>query len=138
MTGVMSTVSAIAVSGMNAAMLRLQVSAGNVANAFTEGPLPGAPNASGYSAAYVPLRVDQVDMAGGGTRASVGTVTPSFVATYDPDAPFADGEGMVASPNVDLADEAVKQIMARYSYAANAAVVRVDAQVTATLLDTVV
>jgi flagellar basal-body rod protein FlgC len=123
---------------MNVAMLRLQVSAGNVANAFTEGPLPGAANASGYPGAYVPLRVNQVDTAGGGTGATVGTVTPSYIATYDPGAPFADDKGMVASPNVDLTSEAIEQIMARYSFAANAAVVRVDAQVTATLLDTVV
>ena len=134
----MSIISSIAVSGMNVATLRLQVSAENVANAFTEGPLPGAGNPSGFPGAYVPLRVEQVDTAGGGTSASVVAVTPSYVSTYDPSAPFADGKGMVASPNVDLANEAAQQIMARYSYAADAAVVRIDSQMTSTLLDTVV
>src|ERR1700712_3598915 len=101
----MSIASSIAASGMNAATLRLQVSANNVANAWSDGPLPSSKDAANFPRAYVPLRVDQIDTAGGGTSASIGTISPSYVSTFDPIAPYADGNGMVATPNVDLAGE---------------------------------
>jgi flagellar basal-body rod protein FlgC len=134
----MSMVLSIAASGMAAASLRLDVSAGNVANALTTGPLPTATgsNAASYPKAYVPLRVDQVVAAGGGTAATVQPLAPSSVPGFDPGAPYADPNGMVAAPNVDLANEAVQQILARYSFAMNAAVVRADEKMTKTLLDT--
>jgi flagellar basal-body rod protein FlgC len=133
----MNAILSIAASGMNAAMRRQEVSASNVANALSDGPLPSADAAvqAKYPAAYTPLRVDQVETAGGGTAAVVGNVTPSTVPTYDPGAPFADGRGMVASPNVDLANEAVQQIIARYTFAMNALVVRTYDQMMKSLLD---
>jgi flagellar basal-body rod protein FlgC len=131
----MSIASTIAVSGMTAASLRLQVSANNVANALSSGPLPGMANSAGYPAAYIPERVNQTDIAGGGTGASIGFVSPSYVPAYDPAAPYADSNGMVASPNVDFAAELVQQIIARYTFAANAHVVRADAQMTSALFD---
>jgi flagellar basal-body rod protein FlgC len=126
----MGIASSIALSGMNAAALRLQVSAGNVANALTDGPLPSAPAAGRYPPAYVPLQVDQVTAPGGGTRAATRPASPAYAAAFDPAAPYADENGMVASPNVDLAGEMVQLMLARYSFAANAAVVRVDSQMT--------
>ena len=68
---------------------------------------------------------------GGGTSATATTISPSTVATFDPSAPYADGHGMVASPNVDLANELVQVLIARFSYAANAQVIRADAQMSA-------
>ena len=131
----MSIASRISVSGMDVAALRLQVSASNVASSLSDGPMPGTANAAGYPSAYVPLRVDQVSTASGGTSASVGVVTPSYLSTYDPSAPYADSNGMVASPNVDLPSEIAQQIVARYDFAANANVLRADAQMMATLLN---
>lgn len=133
----MNAILSIATSGMAAASRRLEVSASNVANALSDGPLPSADAAvkAKYPAAYAPLRVDQVATAGGGTRANVSYVSPSTVPTYDPSAPFADGKGMVASPNVDLANEAVQQIIARYTFAMNVQVVRTYDQMMKSLLD---
>ena len=119
----MSIASAIAVSGLSVASLRLQVAACNIANAKSDGPLPSAPNPENFPAAYSALRVNQVDH------------PPSTVATYDPGAPYADGRGMVASPNVDLANELVQVLIARFSYAANAQVIRADAQMSGALLN---
>jgi len=133
--GSMSAVSSIALSGLNAATLRLRVSASDVANALSDGPLPGAANAAGFASAYAPLRVDQVAAGDGGTRATVATVSPSYVATFSPGAPYADSNGMVASPNVDLTSEIVQQMVARYSFAANAQVLRTDMRTTATLFN---
>lgn len=125
----------IAVSGMNAAALRLQVSASNVANAESGGPLPGAANAAGYPAAYNALTVDQTAMADGSTRATVAVATLGTVLAYDPTAPYADALGMLAAPNVDISSQIVQTMLASYSFAANAAVMRSDAQMSASLLN---
>ena len=133
----MSSVLSIAISGMQAAATRLQASASNVANAGSAGALPDAQgnNSAGATRAYTPLRVDQVDLAGGGTQAIVSNVSPSYVPTYDPGAPYANADGQVASPNVDLTEEAIQQLVARYTFAANARVVTAYDQMVKSLLD---
>ena len=133
----MSSVLSIAISGMQAATTRLDVSARNVANARSAGALPDVQG--NYSAdaprAYIPQRVDQVDLSGGGTQAVVSNVTPSYVPTYDPGAPYANADGQVAAPNVDLTEEAIQQLVARYTFAANARVVTAYDQMVKSLLD---
>jgi flagellar basal-body rod protein FlgC len=147
----MSTLS-IATSGLSAASLRLNVTASNVANAFTTGPLPatggtaaggngGGPSSATatFPAAYVPLQVNQVDQSSGstpgGTVATVAAVSPSFVPQFDPNAPFANQDGLVAAPNVDLADQFVQLITAKYAFAANAKVIQAYDNTTKSLLD---
>jgi flagellar basal-body rod protein FlgC len=122
---------------MQAATRRLEVSASNVANVRSDGALPDAQGnyAPDAPRPYTPLRVDQVDVAGGGTRAVVSEVSPSYTATYDPTAPYANEDGMVASPNVDLTDEMIQQLIASYTYAANARVVTSYNQMVKSLLD---
>ena len=131
----MGIASTIAVSGLDAASLRLQVAASNIANSLSDGPLPDVPDPENFPAAYSPLRVNQTDVAGGGTRATVSTVSPATLSVFDPTAPFADGDGFVARPNVDLAGQMIQLLIARYSYAANAQVMRADAQMSAALLN---
>jgi flagellar basal-body rod protein FlgC len=135
LSNVMSIALSIAASGMAAAALRLQVSANNVANALSFGPLPTAKNSAGFPPAYIPLRVDQTDVAGGGTAGTVTPVLPSYVPVYDPMAPFADSSGMVAAPNVDLGNELIQQLLARYTFAANTKVVSTDARMMDSLLN---
>ena len=131
----MSSVSSIAISGLSAAALRLQVSANNVANVYSSGPLPDAAAGANFPAAFMPQRVDQAARADGSVSTSVKAVSPASVPAYDPTAPFANASGLVAMPNVDLGNEAVQQIMASVSYAASAAVLKTDAQMTSTLLN---
>jgi flagellar basal-body rod protein FlgC len=57
------------------------------------------------------------------------------VASYDLGAPFANSNGLVASPNVDLNSQVMSLLQARVSFAANAAVVGADAHMTSSLLD---
>ena len=115
----------------------MSVAASNIANARTTGPLP----ASGGSGtpAYVPLRVDQVTQSSGsmpgGTVATVSTVSPSYTAQSDPGAAFANEDGLVAAPNVDLASEFVQMAAAKYSFIANAKVIQAYAETEQTLLD---
>ena len=131
----MSIASTIAVSGLNAASLRLQVAASNIVNVVSDGPLPGTPNPENFPAAYTPLRVDQTDVVGGGTHATVSAISPATVSAFDPTAPFANGDGFVASPNFDLASQMIQLLMARINYAANAQVIRTDAQMSSALLN---
>jgi flagellar basal-body rod protein FlgC len=131
----MSIASTIAVSGLNAASLRLQAAASNIANASSDGPLPGTSNPENFPPAYSPMRVNQVDSPGGGTIANVSNVFPPTVVAFDPSAPYADGRGMVARPNVDLANELAQTLIARLSYAANAKIISADAQMGAALFD---
>ena len=53
---------------------------------------------------------------------------------YSPDSPFANSEGIIGVPNVDLAEEAVNLQIARTTYKANAAVIRVTEELSDELL----
>jgi flagellar basal-body rod protein FlgC len=135
----MSSISTIALSGMNAAVRRLEVSASNVANAQSTGALPAADGTVAARApqAYAPLRLIQTESAGGlGVQTGISTVTPPTVAISDPQAPFANGDGEVAAPNIDISHEMVEQAIASYSFAANAAVMKADDGMAKTLIDT--
>jgi flagellar basal-body rod protein FlgC len=133
----MSSISTIALSGMNAAARRLQVSASNVANISSTGALPDADGTVpvGEPRAYAPLQLVQTASAGGGTQTSVTTVTPSTIAISDPQASFANQNGLVAAPNDDLILESVSQVIASDSYAANATVMKVDDRMNRMLLN---
>jgi len=123
---------------MNAAARRLEVSASNVANAFTTGALPAANGtvAAGAPQAYQPLQLNQTASATGGTETNLTAAAPSYVATSDPQAPFANQAGLVAAPNVDIAQEAINQMIASYSFTASAGILKAQDQMTKTLLDT--
>jgi flagellar basal-body rod protein FlgC len=141
----------IATSGLSAASLRVSVAASNIANISTTGPLPasgGSGTSAGagsssiaptFPAAYVPLRVDQVSQSSGstpgGTIATVSTVSPSYTAQSDPSAPFANQDGLVAAPNVDLANEFAQLAIAKYSFIANAKVIQAYSETEDALLD---
>jgi flagellar basal-body rod protein FlgC len=133
----MSSISSIAVSGLNAATRRLEVSASNVANQQSTGALPAANGAvpAGAPQAYKPLQVNQTATAGGGTQTSVTASSPGTVAVSDPQAPFANQDGLVAAPNVDLAQEFIGQMVAKYSYQANLASLKADRDMSKALLD---
>jgi flagellar basal-body rod protein FlgC len=75
----MSSISAIALSGMNAAVRRLELSASNVANAESFAALPAANGTvpADVPRAYAPLRLIPTESAGGlGVQTSVSTVAP--------------------------------------------------------------
>jgi flagellar basal-body rod protein FlgC len=133
----MSSISTIALSGMSAATRRLDVSASNVANATSTGALPNADGRllAGAPRAYAPLELVQTASAGGGTQTTVMTAAPPTIAVSDPQAPFANQDGLVAAPNIDITQEMVGQMMASYSFAANAATLTADDRMTKALLN---
>jgi flagellar basal-body rod protein FlgC len=113
----MNGVGSIAASGMRAAEQRLTVAAHNIANTTTGVSTAGA--WSNSTDTFQPLRADQVETPGGGTA-----VTVRAALTTDT---FA---------GVDLTSEAIQVVTARYTFAANVAVMRSAAQMQKVLLDT--
>ena len=120
-------------SGLLAQTKRLAVSADNVANMQSRGFRKGGP--AEQPGSYVPKQVQQVTVAGGGVRAEARPVTPPSVEVYVPGSPDADAEGVVALPNVNLAEELVTQLQAQRAYEANAAALRTQDALTDSLLD---
>jgi len=113
----MDSASSIASSGMQAAAQRLNVAAYNIANATTDMPAADAP--ADPTDTFRALRADQVDTSGGGTAVTVRTALPTD-----------------AFSGVDIASEAVQVVAARYTFAANVAVMRSAAQLQTVLLNT--
>jgi len=133
----MSSILSIAASGLASAVQRLQVSANNVANAESDGPTQTASATvqAQYPPAYAAQQVDQVATADGGTATIVGSAQPATVTTYSPTAPYADQNGNVSAPNVDLSNEAIQQAIASYQFVANADVMSVYQKMMQTLLN---
>lgn len=94
-----------ALSGLNAASKRLEVSADNIANQFSKN--------------YVPKRIEQISQANGGVQVNVKNVEPATTKIINKDDPDADTNGIVEFPNVDVANELVNTTIASYDYKAN-------------------
>ena len=131
-----------AVSGMMAATARINASASNIANARTQGPVPSTPPSQplpaaedGEPQAYQAIETVQTTTEGGGTAASYKPVLPSYTKDYDPSSPFANDQGLVASPNVDMTREVLNEIQAVNAYKASARVVEASNEMTKSLID---
>ena len=131
----------IALSGMIASMARLNAAASNVANARTEGRVPATPPSQpvppaqdGEPQVYQAVDVAQTSVEGG-TLAGERLVLPSYVKQYDPSARFADAQGMIAAPNVDLTREVLNEVEAVNAYKANAKVMKAADEMAKSLLD---
>lgn len=114
------------VSGMQAASLRAEAAASNIANADSNGALPDANGTTppGAQTAYQPVRVEQSSIpgsngAGGLTVASVRNVSPSYAVSYEPQASYANAQGLVATPNVSLETEMLNLVTAKADFSLN-------------------
>jgi flagellar basal-body rod protein FlgC len=131
---------AIAASGMAAAQASLTASASNIANVETTGPVPvtgpSQPVPQGAGNVYQPVSTTLTAQPSGGVSASISNTLPSYTLSYDPSAPFANLQGMVAAPNVDPASEVVNQMSASLAFRANLAVFKTADKTFQSLLDT--
>jgi len=130
------TVTSIALSGLNAAEKRLSVSANNIANANTTTSLDSSGNT--INQAYRAQTVVQSTQQNGGVRADVRTAdTPTIrVAAAEGDRLAAE-DGTIEIPNVALDEELVNQQIASYDFKANVKVLKVQDNLTKSLLDIV-
>lgn len=127
-----------AVSGMTVARKRLDTAAGNIANMQSAGPPAGAVSPSQEllgQQAYRPQRTVAYSTAGGGVDSIQRPVDPATTRLYDPSNPAADSNGIVESPNVELAREFVEVKLALHAYRSNLKIMQTADQMMGELLD---
>ena len=106
----MTPAAAIALSGVNAATLRLNVSASNVANADDV----SAPGAAGYQA----QGTDQSSTSDGGVSARAVTLKPGQALVFDPTSILAGPSGLVSMPEVNPIEEVTNQMQSAVAFSA--------------------
>ena len=107
----------ISVAGIQAASQRFTATAANIV-AITSAPLTP----------QKPADADSAPTARG---------LPPFLLSYDPQAPYANMQGMVAAPDGDLATQMVNLHEAANSFRANLLALKVSSRMIDNLLDTV-
>lgn len=120
----------IALSGLQAASQRAGASASNIANQDSTGALDPADGSAPYSA----LTTVQTTQPSGGVQTQVVPTSKPFVPAYDADSPFANGEGLIGVPNVNLAEDIVNLQVARNSYQANIKTIQAQSDMEQALL----
>jgi flagellar basal-body rod protein FlgC len=114
----------IAVSGLKAQRTRMNVIANNIANAMT----PVTPGGGAFRRQMALLKGHQL---GGPSRpddygVEVQRVTKDMSPlkkVFEPDSPYANAEGIVEYPNVNLSAEMVNLLSAQRAYEANIATI---------------
>ena len=129
----MGFISTLALSSLNAASVRMQVSASNLANAGDSAPLPGSGVAG--PAPFVPTRVSTVSLGDNGVQAQLSASQPAPPPTYDPSSPYANSNGMTASSDVDPSSQMIEQMQALQQYRASADLLKVNDQMQQKALD---
>lgn len=127
----------IALSGLRAQTTRLNATANNIANATTGGAVPSADPSAPASTLYTPVTVDFSSQAGGGVSAQVRADPNAYSVIYDPSSVHANADGLVAVPDVDLAEQAVNLIETKALYKANVSVIKTQDEMLGDLLDTI-
>lgn len=107
---------AIGISSLKAAEKRLEVGAVNVANFRSATTLQ---NGEVVSNPYQPGVVQQTSVPPAGTQAVVLPVDPATIPLFDPGS-----QEVVQYPNVDLAQEAVNQVLAAQQYRASLTIIK--------------
>ena len=126
----------IALSGLSAASRRVEASASNIANLSTSGALNPADGPPPYQA----LTTEQSALTGpngetSGVRSDIVSTNRPFIPAYDPDSPFADSKGLIGTPDVNLAEEAVNLQLASTTYKANLKTIEAVGQMENALLN---
>ncbi len=118
-------------SGLLASSKKVAVAASNIANADVVGSTdPNSPDQ-----AYAAQVTQDTTTADGGVRTVSLNRNPPFVPSYEPDSPFADSEGMVNAPNVNLDEELINTKIAEHAYQANLMALKTGVEMQNTLRD---
>lgn len=133
----MSSVTSIAISGLNNAAARIANATSNIVNASSTAPLPA--NAADAYTGFVPQDVISVSQSIDGNNLGVTTSyqprNPAYEVAYQPDSPQANDQGLVAVPAVDLATEIITSKVAQTDYAASATLIKIEQKNEKALLD---
>jgi flagellar basal-body rod protein FlgC len=120
----------IAVSGLRAQRTRMNVIANNIANALS----PATSKGGAFRRQMAILRGEQIKPGAApdkwGVRVKEVVSDPSPLRqVYDPSHPYANKDGYVEYPNVDLSVEMADLVSAQRAYEANVAVVLSDKRI---------
>ena len=121
----------IALSGLTASSLKASTAASNIANISTSGALSSEDGQAPYEARFT----SQTSLESGGVSADVAIRNPAFVPAFDPGSPFANSDGLIGAPNVDLAEEIVNLKLAETTYKANVKTLQVASELSDELLN---
>lgn len=105
----------LSLSGLISSSQKANVASGNIANA----DVTGATDKNSPNQAYRAKTTLDTSTSGGGVRTTVLERNPPFIPSYEPGSPFADAEGMVNSPNVNLDEELINIKLAENAYKSN-------------------
>jgi flagellar basal-body rod protein FlgC len=131
----MTDVLAIALSGLNAQQKRLLAAASNIAHATSSGPVPEEKQGESVSSVYKPLGVSLTALASGGVYSEITENKTGYSLSYDPSHVYANIEGYIARPNVDLAQETVDVMVSKTLFKANLSVIKTEREMQEDLLD---
>ncbi len=121
----------IALTGLDSSAKTLNTAAQNIVNAGSVGSLDGGRQA------YAPVTTSKVAVPGGGVKTDIVPREPAFVPSFAPGSPFANEEGFVQAPNVNLAEELVISKTAELAYKANATTLAISKELGETLIDAI-
>ena len=109
-----------ALTSLNVNAKKVENSASNIANMGSVGSL----DADHEQQPYSPKIINQNSNKTGGVTFNVSDKDPAFVPSYSPNSPFADKEGFIGVPNVNLIEEAMNIKMAELNYKASAKIIQ--------------
>lgn len=127
-----SAVTNIAVSGLQAAGRRLENSANNIAN---QSSTLSEQNGVVTQQAFQPKDIVQISEEAGGVRTEAVTRDPATVSIPDASNAAANENGITQYPNVDQTEELVKQQIATYDFKANLTVLKAQDKIEKSLID---
>lgn len=122
----------IAISSLQANGERIRAAANNIVNAGTVGAIDPADG----PAAYAPQDVVAVADPLGGVQTRNIARDPATEIAYSPNSPYANTDGAVAVPNVDLATEIITMKLAEISYRASLDIIKVAGKMQDEMLKT--
>lgn len=127
----------IALSGLAAAGKKVAAAASNIANIQTVGSVE-----EGEQAPYTPIGTQQTTVTdshgnGLGVQSNFVESDRPFVPTFVPSSIFANEDGIIGVPNINLAEEAVNLTLAELSYKAGIETIKVAEEMSDELLSIV-
>jgi flagellar basal-body rod protein FlgC len=121
----MTPATAIALSGLTAATLKLNAAASNLANVGDESAVG--------SGGYAPVGV--AGAPGGGVTAQAVTLRYRSLVVFNPASPVANAQGLVETPAIDPIAEVSNQLAASHAFTASLEALKVAGEEEKTLLD---
>lgn len=128
----------IALSGLRAQGRRLSASAENIVNISTTGTIPTVenPQSNVFKALEVKLSSNSLNGTGAGVSAEI-TRKENFAPIYDPNSVYANEEGFIAAPDIQLESEITTMMTAKLAYKANINVIKTQNEMLGELLDSI-